>query len=479
MHRLVVVALGAFAVASLPNRISAQDAPAAGGSIAGVVYDSLLTSGPLRGATVYVIGTTHTATTDARGRFTIAGVASGTHTLTFAHPAFDSAGVMAPQVAVQVASPATAQVTLATPKGETLIKASCPGAQRDATGLLMGVVRDPDSGAPLPGATVTSRWFELSIDQTGKPRYETPQTVATADAAGVYRLCGLPADIPVLVRAMTRTQESGRIEVYFGGNDVAFRDFAISITDSAARIVADSLLGTSTDSTTVLGISGAAVVRGVVRDANGTAVPNARVGLLDRGIFAVSNNEGRFNLAGVPAGTQTLEIRAIGFAPLRQAVTLKSGAPTDVSPKLMRAAQQLANISVKGQRKDARLTKFGFEERRRQGVGFFVDADEIKRKSGIYASDVLRYAPGMAPAYTSKGRVFTMRSVYDGNRCSPTYFLDGSRWFPLDGDPVLELDRFIQLNDLYAVEVYSGNAKTPAQFDGGRGCGSVVFWTKQ
>ena len=54
--------------------MGAQNVEAPAGTIEGIVYDSLLTRGPLRGATVYVIGTTLVATTDSRGRFAISGV---------------------------------------------------------------------------------------------------------------------------------------------------------------------------------------------------------------------------------------------------------------------------------------------------------------------------------------------------------------------------------------------------------------------
>ena len=124
------------------------------GVIEGVAYDSLLTKRPLQGATVYIIGTTLVATTDPRGRFSIGGVPYGSHTLTFSHPVFDSAGVQAPQVAVDVASGSMARVYLASPSAASLVKAWCRGAQSEDTGLLLGVDRDVESGAPLPGARV-------------------------------------------------------------------------------------------------------------------------------------------------------------------------------------------------------------------------------------------------------------------------------------------------------------------------------------
>ena len=458
--------------------VEGQGVPQSTGRIEGSVYDSLLTKAPLRGATVYVVGTTLLATTDRRGRFALENVPAGDHTMTFAHAASDSVGVQAPQVGVHVAAASTARVDLALPNAASLLAAMCPGERADQTGLLLGVVREVDTGVPLVGARVVSRWFELSIDRKG-PHYETVQTRATADPNGVYRLCGIPADIPVLVRALAGGQESGRAEVYFAGREVAFRDFAISATDSAARSVPDSLLEGSTDSAAVTGPRGAGVARGTIRDTNGRPLANVRVGLLDQTRVVMSDDNGRFTLPGLPAGTQTLELRAIGYAPARRTVVLKSTTPTDVQVTLDRAAQTLASIRVLGERKDGRLTRFGFDDRRRRGIGFFMDAQEIEKRGGIYLGDVLRFAPGVAANYTVKGRTFTMRSAWDGNRCSPVYFLDGMRWYALDQSPILELERFIQLHDLAAVEVYAGGASTPAQFDAGTGCGAVVFWTKQ
>jgi hypothetical protein len=158
-----------LALAVYGTALSGQANPQRGvGVIEGIVYDSLITRAPLRGATVYAIGTTLTATTDARGRFSIAGVPDGDHVLTFSHPVFDSAGVQAPQVPAHVTGAARVRVAIATPKGTTLVRASCPGSQAEQTGLLLGVVRDVDNGAPLAAARVVSRWFELTIDRQGK-----------------------------------------------------------------------------------------------------------------------------------------------------------------------------------------------------------------------------------------------------------------------------------------------------------------------
>jgi hypothetical protein len=481
-RRLSVVA--ALALAQLFGRtpdIYAQSEPPARpetvGGIQGTLYDSLVTKGPLSGATIYLIGSNFATTTDRRGRFEMANVPEGEHILTFSHRLFDSAGVQAPQVPVRVVAATKTRVSVATPSGPSLIKAMCQGtATAEKTGLLLGIVRDVDTGRPLVNARVSSRWFELTIEKKGQ-RYETLETVATTDQSGVFRLCGVPADIPVLVRASSGGQQSGRIEVYFSGADVAFRDFAVSLRDSAARVVSDSVAEGIADSAALSLTQGSAFVRGVVRDQNGRPLPNVTLSLLDRYQRVVTDSSGRFALRGVPAGSQTVELRALGFAPARRVMVLRSDALADTVFTLDRAAQTLAAVRVLSDRSNSRSFG-GFEDRRHRGIGFFMSADEIARKGGIYLGDVLRFAPGMM-TYTPKGRIFTMRAGYTGDRCSPPYFLDGTRWYPLDNNPLIELEQYIPLQDLAAVEVYASGASTPAQFDVGTGCGAVVFWTKR
>ena len=85
-------ALGVLVAAMAATIGEAQDpAPAPVGTIEGTVFDSLLTQRPLRGATVYVVGTTLAATTDDRGRFAIEGVPEGTE-VALANPETASKG---------------------------------------------------------------------------------------------------------------------------------------------------------------------------------------------------------------------------------------------------------------------------------------------------------------------------------------------------------------------------------------------------
>jgi hypothetical protein len=204
------------------------------------------------------------------------------------------------------------------------------------------------------------------------------------------------------------------------------------------------------------------------------------VTLLDRPSRVRTDSAGRFFILGAPAGSQTLELRAIGFAPARRVLSLRGNAVATVDLMLDRAAQNLATVRVLGNRARSRVSRNGFDDRRRSAAGWAMDAEEIARTGAIYAGDLLRKAPGLAPQYNRRGeRTYTMRGGWQGGRCAPTYYLDGMRWYAMTGPAIVELDHFITTHELYGIEVYAGGASTPAQFDVGNGCGVVLFWTKR
>jgi hypothetical protein len=327
---------------------------------------------------------------------------------------------------------------------------------------------------------VSTRWFEMSLGRGG-PRHDNPQVAALSDANGVYRLCGIPIDIPLFVRAVADSQQSGRVEVFSKASAVMFRNFTVSRRDSAARLVSDSALDAVVDSAAAFARpAGSARISGSVRDQNGHALANATVSMLDRPGSVRSDADGRFTLVGVPAGSQTVELRAIGFAPTRRTVSLRSGATEILTFTLDRSATTLAEVRIMGTRSRAAISRSGFEERRRSAAGWSIDADEIAKIGAIFVGDLLRRAPGMVPQYNARGeRNYTMRSTAAGDRCTPTYFVDGVRWFAMTGPAIVELDRYLTTHELYGIEVYGGGASTPIQFDTGSGCGAVVFWTKR
>jgi len=442
------------------------------GRITGTVYDSLITSGPLAQATVMVVGTNLSGVTDGRGRFHIDSAPIGHVQLTFFHPVLDSIGIGAGVWDFTIAA-GELRVSLGTSSGQTLRRTFCPDlADSSNTGLVMGRVQDVDRRSPVTGARISTTWLEVLFGPRG-PSSERFEASATSVSSGVYALCGVPLDVPVFVRASLGDQTSGPVEVFGNSRPVLFQDLAISLTDSTSRLSVDSALS-SAATEEQLRPQGTATLTGHLRDLNGRPVGGARVALHGGGGVAVANREGVFRLSGLPAGTQTLDVRAIGFTPARRAVDLTSNSSTSVTWDLDRRAPQLPTVRVLG---GSRLDRNGFTARSRQGHGSFLNDAQITRMGGATGMDVIRRAPGLTIEYRNAGarsvRVVTMRSS-EGRRCVPTLYVDGGLW--MDGWE--QFGNFLMKSDIQAVEVYASTFTIPLQFDRHNGCGSVVIWTR-
>jgi TonB-dependent starch-binding outer membrane protein SusC len=88
-------------------------------------------------------------------------------------------------------------------------------------------------------------------------------------------------------------------------------------------------------------------VRGRVVDSSTLQpVVNASVTIGDRG--AVTDNEGRYTIAGVPTGAQTVRIQMVGYAELTQPVTVTAGQVSEVDLSLEVEAISLAEVVVTG-----------------------------------------------------------------------------------------------------------------------------------
>ena len=76
---------------------------------------------------------------------------------------------------------------LASGLGAQTLEETCPALSGDAGGLI-GYVVDSDFESPMSAATVTATWVE-------------GETSADTDSDGVYRLCGIPVGVPLVLQA--------------------------------------------------------------------------------------------------------------------------------------------------------------------------------------------------------------------------------------------------------------------------------------
>ena len=224
----------------------------------------------------------------------------GRQQVTFFHAQLDSAGVGAPVFDIEVRAADENRVVLATPSAGSLRQALCPKLVDPALGVLIGRVRDVDTGNPIPEALVATSWMEVVLSASG-PSAERHQVTTSSLGGGLYALCGIPIDVPVFVRASVGNQASGPVEVYGRDHEVAFQQLAVSLRDTTARLSVDSLLNAATTNEPRRP-AGMARVLGRVRDMNGRPIRGARISLHGGSEVAVAGDTGGFRLAGLPGG---------------------------------------------------------------------------------------------------------------------------------------------------------------------------------
>jgi len=225
-------------------------------------------------------------------------------------------------------------------------------------------------------------------------------------------------------------------------------------------------------------VSGAVVTvtaAGLVRDSLGVPRAGARV-TVDRvpGVEATTGADGRFRLAGIPAGTQTLVVRALGYAPQAVSVGLRTEAPTPVEVTLRRVVR-LTQVDVTARRRGPSSWLIdGIGRRKRLGLASVVDSTLILQ------SVQLRTAFARVPFTSVRTIPGGMWGLTTTGGCPLPVALDGrlTQW-----DEVVDLPPWYVL----AIEVYRRSSLVPIEFSGlmaqasvmgQRTCGLAVVWTR-
>jgi hypothetical protein len=431
--------------------------------VTGVVIDSL-TGKPLAGALVQMQrDSAHrlsSATTDSAGSYRMEGLEPGTYIVGFLHPRLDSLGIELSGRRVRL-GPGAQRVDFAVPSAKTIIAAICPGTYNDSLGVLTGYVRDAETSFAIPGG-VTVLWFELILGGGGI-RKERQQIPVKTNDEGWFAICGLPSDVELLASATSGESESGAIDVRVPAGGILLRDFRLSRTDSSIAVFADSAASDSTRQRVATLRRGSARVSGTVHTPKGKPVANAEVGVPGSGLSIRTPESGVFSLGGLPAGTQSVEVRAIGFEPKRVAVDLTSDRLTTLDVVLDRPVRTLDVVKVFG--KGPASSLLAFDRRRRAGWGRFLTPADIERRHAIRVTDLFSAMPGVRVVPSRFGQTVLVRG------CPPTVYLNGMR---LGEEAASDLDLLANPSEITAVEVYTA-AGRPAEF-WGSACGSIVIW---
>jgi hypothetical protein len=453
-------------------------------TVSGVVYDSIARA-PLAGAIVQLVGADtlaqfgKTAVSDSLGQFAFDSVPNGRFTLGFFHPMLDSLGIEPLLRGVAVESARSVRADLAIPAA-AFLRASICGAPtpENAGGVVLGVIRDAKTGAPLTGAKVSGEWTEVSIGRTGIA-HRSPRKITTTRENGWFAICQVPSPGSVMLMASRGADSTDLVEVEVPADGLLRRELflgtarAIVMRDSAPRDSATRVGAPRDSAPTRRMFVGDGMLRGTVVAANTNRPLGGAQVSIAHGPTTRANERGEWVLADAPTGTRTLEIRAVGYYPDKQTVDVIQSAPP-LRTSLVTFKSVLDTMKVIANY-DRYTNLEGFRTRGRTGLGRFITSADIARRKPVFTSDLFRNIPGvyLEGASDPSSRIL-MRGIFS-DRCEPAVYVNGAL---LTGISSTDLDQFVRPQDIVGVEVYT-ETQAPPQFRPGLSdCGSIVFWTK-
>lgn len=345
-------------------------------------------------------------------------------------------------------------------EGAALVAAAISNACRDEFvpglhGIAFGIIRDEESGDPIPGAAARLRW--KPADGPGVSRQE--RTTRT-DEVGAYLVCDLPAGRDVEV---TPTIDG------IDGDDVTFRVRAGTMSKHDLTIPLSNpdqpgnILGHVTDNST------------------GQPLAGATIRLRDAGRSTVTNSRGVFILGNLPAGLDVVEVEMLGYADHETPVRVVGGRAQDMEVRLTTRPVELPPIMVTVRPRTWFSDRSQLESRIELGNGIFLTRPELEKRAPVLLGDALRGLPGVqvigsGGGLTAKYTV-QLRGAANLNSeiCQPMVWVDGVKWGN-DGSAFNEVQGW----ELDAVEIYRGASEVPGEFAGGEArCGVIVVWTRR
>jgi len=210
---------------------------------------------------------------------------------------------------------------------------------------------------------------------------------------------------------------------------------------------------------------------GTVTDTSGTLLSRAEVWLVAMNTLrTVSDDSGRFELPGLPAGDITLGVRRLGYESATFTAHLKPGKTHRATFPLTPSAQTLAEVKVQD---TASAWLSLFDARRAMHRGTFITRKDFEKENLRIATDILRRVPGVQILPTRTGTQLQMTRGAGARRCIPQLYVHET---PYSGN----FDDF-NPDDIEALEVYVGISEIPPDLItlGRQICGAIVIWTRE
>jgi len=224
-----------------------------------------------------------------------------------------------------------------------------------------------------------------------------------------------------------------------------------------------------------------AIVAGrlLARDKKG--IEDAEV-LLDDSVRAMTDRKGYFELDPVPAGVHDVLVRKIGFVPLRFRVAVTAGDLWEGTISMDRTAQALPAVVVLESSKALKNHRprwiDGFVDRRRVGLGTFLDRVDIENAHAARVANLIARAPGLT-TYQGFGydELHTARCG-SGSTSKGIIYVDGIKMESSVNGRFVILGEYIPAM-LWGIEVFRGRGSIPPQYDDPQACLVILLWTNR
>jgi outer membrane receptor protein involved in Fe transport len=194
-------------------------------------------------------------------------------------------------------------------------------------------------------------------------------------------------------------------------------------------------------------------VAGKVTDEKGAPIAGAQVGIQGTTVGALTGSSGEYVLANVPAGSQTVRARMVGFRPDSASVTVAAEQRASQDFTLQRNPLQLQTLVVTG----TQTPRINLDA---SVAVTSLTPQDIHRAAPRSTTEVLRYVPGFTRIESSGGEVnenITMRGILGVEYVM--FMEDGMPVFPTMHTFFMNADNlFRQDENIQGMEVVRGGA---------------------
>jgi hypothetical protein len=248
--------------------------------------------------------------------------------------------------------------------------------------------------------------------------------------------------------------------------------------------------------------NGATIAGRVVHKATKAGIVGAEVRLAPDGRTLTSDAAGHFQFDAVAAGPVSLLVRRIGFAAESASFDVAANDDLDVLVELQEVPRSLDTVLVAASESPlARGKLAAFYERKRMGIGKFIEAQELDREVGSRLADaIVSRTPGtkiVRARFGAIGWIATSRDPggrpgsgvrldpsdallgADPKECYPDVWVDGVKVYTFNSGMRLFDVNSIPTNNIAAIEFYVGAARIPLEYNSSNSnCGVLLLWLK-